>query len=51
MTYGRSVSKALDLFHIDRARWHVLAVDRGAWRETLRQGFPGWRCTPGWANS
>ena len=39
MTYGRSIFKALALFQIDTARWHELAADRGAWRETLRTGL------------
>ena len=39
MTYGRSISKAMDLFQIDTARWHELAADRAAWRETLRTGL------------
>ena len=48
MTYGRSIFKALALFQIDTARWHELAVDRGAWRETLRTGLapPTFRPTP-----
>ena len=39
MTYGRSLFKAMDKFQIDTARWHELAADRGAWRETLRTGL------------
>ena len=39
MTYGRSIFKALDKFGIDTARWHELAADRAAWRETLRTGL------------
>ena len=38
MTYGRSITKALAKFHIDKARWHELTADRQAWRETLRTG-------------
>ena len=40
MTYGRSIGRALDEFHIDRRTWHELAADREAWRETLRLGHP-----------
>ena len=40
MTYGRSLTKALGKFHIDASRWHELAADRSAWRETLRRGHP-----------
>ena len=32
--------KALDKFSIARATWHLLAADRVAWRQTLRDGFP-----------
>ena len=39
MTYGRSIFKAMDKFQIDTARWHELAADRSAWRETLRTGL------------
>jgi len=39
MTYGRSIFKALAKFGIDPSRWHVLAADRTAWRETLRRGI------------
>jgi hypothetical protein len=39
MTFGRSIFKALALFQIDTSRWHELAADRGAWRETLRTGL------------
>mmetsp|Transcript_45670 Transcript_45670/g.147025 ORF Transcript_45670/g.147025 Transcript_45670/m.147025 type:complete len:122 (+) Transcript_45670:1726-2091(+) len=39
MTYGRSIFKALAKFGIDSARWHLLAADRAAWRETLRSGL------------
>ena len=39
MTYGRSLFKAMDKFEIDTARWHELAADRSAWRETLRTGL------------
>ena len=39
-TYGRSIGRALDEFHIDRRTWHELAADREAWRETLRLGHP-----------
>ena len=39
MTYGRSLLKAMDKFQIDTERWHELAADRGAWRETLRTGL------------
>ena len=38
MTYRRSIFKALAKFGIDSARWHLLAADRAAWRETLRSG-------------
>ena len=38
MTYGRSVSQALDAFHIDRHSWASLAADQTVWRETLRLG-------------
>ena len=38
MTYGRSIFKAMGMFQIDTARWHELAADRTAWRETLRTG-------------
>ena len=40
MTYGRSIGRALDDFHIDRRTWMDLAADRSAWRETLRVGHP-----------
>ena len=40
MTYGRTIYKALDHFFIARSTWPPLAADRGAWRQTLRQGFP-----------
>ena len=40
MTYGRSIGRALDHFHIAEARWHELAADRGVWRGTLADGFP-----------
>ena len=40
MTYGRSINKALAKFGISPAWWPELAADRGAWRETLRSGFP-----------
>ena len=43
MTYGRSIGKALDKFSIDRETWPQLAADRGAWRETLRLGYPAIR--------
>ena len=43
MTYGRSLSKALDQFSIDRTTWQELAADRSAWRETLRLGYPAIR--------
>ena len=47
MTYGRSVFKALAKFGIDTARWHELAADRAAWRETLRTGIaPPAFCPP-----
>ena len=39
MTYGRSILKALAKFSIDPMRWHELAADRAAWRETLRTGI------------
>jgi hypothetical protein len=43
MTYGRTIGKALDKFHIDRDMWPQLAANRGAWRETLRLGRPAIR--------
>ena len=48
MTYGRSIFKAMEMFHIDTARWHELAADRSAWRETLRSGLapPAFRPPP-----
>ena len=36
---SRSAFKALGQFHVDSARWHELAADRSAWRETLRTGL------------
>ena len=37
MTYGRTIGKALDKFHLDRETWPLLrAANRSAWRETLR---------------
>ena len=39
MTYGRSIFKALEKFDVDPVRWHELAEDRSAWRETLRAGL------------
>jgi hypothetical protein len=39
MTYGRSVSKALDKFGLDVARWPELAADRSAWRSMLQTGM------------
>ena len=39
MTYGRSIFKAMGMFQIDTARWHELAADRAAWRETLKTGL------------
>ena len=38
MTYGRSLGKALDHFHLDRGRWHELAANRAAWRAMLQAG-------------
>ena len=38
MTFGRSIGKALAHFHVDPARWHELAADRGAWRQMLKSG-------------
>jgi hypothetical protein len=35
LTYGRTLLKALKWAGIDASRWHVLAQDRGAWRETI----------------
>ena len=48
MTYGRSVFKALDKFHLDVPRWPELAADRAAWREMLRTGLapPAFRPPP-----
>ena len=48
MTYGRSVSKALDKFGLDVSRWQELAADREAWREMLRTGLapPAFRPRP-----
>ena len=43
MTYGRSLGKALDQFHIDRDTWTTLAADRSVRRETLRLGYPAIR--------
>jgi hypothetical protein len=43
MTYGRTLGKALDKFHIDREMWPQLAANRAAWRETLRLGHPAIR--------
>ena len=40
MTYGRSIHKALKMFHIDPETWVDLAADRPVWRETLRLGQP-----------
>ena len=40
MTYGRSITKALEMFNIDVRTWPELAADRAAWRETLRAGRP-----------
>jgi hypothetical protein len=39
MTYGRSVLKALDKFHLNTARWPELAARRGAWRDMIRTGL------------
>ena len=39
MTYGRSIFKSLDKFGIDTDRWHELAANRTARRETLRTGL------------
>ena len=38
MTYGRSLGKALDHYHLDRGRWHELASNRTAWRAMLQAG-------------
>ena len=48
MTYGRSIAKALAKFQIDPARWHELAADRAAWRDTLKAGVapPAFRPPP-----
>ena len=47
MTFGRSIERALDAFHIDCRDWPRLAADRVAWRETLRCGHPpGWKPSP-----
>jgi hypothetical protein len=43
MTYGRSIHKALKMFHIAPETWADLATDRPAWRETLRLGQPAIR--------
>ena len=40
MTYGRSITKALEKFNIDLRYWPELAMDRLAWRETVRTGMP-----------
>ena len=40
MTYGRSVIKALDTFHLDHKKWPELAADRLAWRAMLHSGQP-----------
>ena len=39
MTYGRSIGKALDYFHIDREVWPTLAADRAAWRDAIHGGL------------
>ena len=49
MTYGRSIFKALEAFHIDTARWHIFAANRAAaWRAMLQTGYapPEWRAPP-----
>ena len=46
MTYGRSVSKALDNFGIDRDSWHALAADRPAWRAALHGSLRRVRLLP-----
>ena len=38
MTYGRSISKAFDVFGLHHTDWPSLAADRVAWREMLRSG-------------
>ena len=38
MTYGRSLGKALDHYHLDHSRWHELAANRAAWRAMLHTG-------------
>ena len=38
MTYGRNISKALDVFGLHHTDWPSLATNRVAWREMLRSG-------------
>jgi len=48
MTYGRSLGKALDHYHLDRERWPELAANRTAWRAMLQAGVapPAFRPRP-----
>ena len=39
MMYGRSLGKALELFHLDPERWHELAANRAVWRSMLKMGM------------
>ena len=39
MTYGRTVTKALDKFGVDVARWPELAANRPVWRTMLKTGL------------
>ena len=47
MTFGRSIFKAMAMFQIDTVRWHELAADRAAWRETLKTGLAPLAFRPG----
>ena len=35
LTYGRTLLKALEWTNVDAKRWHILAQDRGSWRDTI----------------
>ena len=39
MMYGRSLGKALELFHLDPERWYELAASRAVWRSMLKMGI------------
>ena len=43
MTYGRSITKALDNFNFDRDLWPQMAADRSLWRDSLALGRPAIR--------